>query len=251
MLRQMYHRIHIGCTAWGRVFSRGTHVMSGLQNKQIEENILKETKISREHLTPEIPLYLITPECRLFHEPQLDVENRIFENDPFWAFYWPGGQAISKFVLENPEMVKDKSVLDVGSGCGATSIAAIMKNAKYAVANDIDDAAGYAALLNAKLNKINMEKLQTSSDNLIGCDVSEDIIFIGDLFYDEEIAEILLPWLHKCSNEGKLIFIGDPGRHGLTENRLNFMKKLATYELTENCCIENRGFKNVNVWRFQ
>lgn len=112
-------------------------------------------------------------------------------------------------------------------------------------------AAAYAAVLNAKLNNIDLEKLHTSSDNLIGCNINEDIIFIGDLFYDEEIAEILLPWLHKCSSEGKLILIGDPGRHGLTENRLNFMKKLATYELTENCCIENRGFKYVNVWRFK
>ena len=112
-------------------------------------------------------------------------------------------------------------------------------------------AAGYAALLNANLNEIDVGKLLVSNDNLIGSNIPEDIIFIGDLFYDEQIAEILLPWLHKCSSDGKLIFIGDPGRHGLTENRLNFMKKLATYELTENCCIENRGFKFVNVWRFQ
>lgn len=111
--------------------------------------------------------------------------------------------------------------------------------------------AGYAALLNANVNKIDFDKFLISSDNLIGSSVTEDIIFIGDLFYDEQIAEILLPWLHKCSADGKLIFIGDPGRHGLTENRLNFMKKLATYELTENCCIENRGFKFVNVWRFK
>lgn len=93
--------------------------------------------------------------------------------------------------------------------------------------------------------------MKISFDNIIGCDVNEDIVFIGDLFYDEEIAEILLPWLHKMKSEGKIILIGDPGRHGITENRLKFMKKLATYDLTENCCIENKGFKSVNVWRFQ
>ncbi|XP_013104808.1 electron transfer flavoprotein beta subunit lysine methyltransferase [Stomoxys calcitrans] len=220
-------------------------------NKEIEGTIIKETKITCDHLTPDIPLYLITQECRLFHKPQIIENDKVFKNDPFWAFYWPGGQALSKYVLENADLVRGKSVLDVGSGCGATSIAAIRKEAKYCVANDIDEVAGIAALFNAKLNKIDVEKLQISVQNLIGTNVSEDIIFIGDLFYDEEIAEILLPWLHQLSSEDKVILIGDPGRHGITENRLKFMRKLATYELTENCCIENKGFSSVNVWRFQ
>ncbi|XP_005186823.2 electron transfer flavoprotein beta subunit lysine methyltransferase [Musca domestica] len=234
-----------------RTFTGGTVTMAFHENYEIEQDILRETKISRQHLTPNIALHLITPECRLFYEPQLNEENQVFKNDPFWAFYWPGGQALSKYVLETPELVKGKSVLDVGSGCGATSIAAIQKTAKYAIANDIDEVAGIAALLNAKLNQIDIKKLFISNDNLIGSNVTEDLVFIGDLFYDEEIAEILLPWMHKLSSNGKIILIGDPGRHGITENRLKFMRKLATYELTENCCIENKGFSTVNVWRFQ
>ncbi|XP_061400257.1 electron transfer flavoprotein beta subunit lysine methyltransferase-like [Musca vetustissima] len=221
------------------------------QRRDIEQTILRETKISRQHLTPDIALHLITQECRLFYEPQLDEENKVFKNDPFWAFYWPGGQALSKYVLESPELVNGKSVLDVGSGCGATSIAAILKSAKYAIANDIDEVAGIAALMNAQLNRIDTSKILISEDNLIGSNVAEDIVFIGDLFYDEEIAEILLPWLQKLSTNGKIILIGDPGRHGITENRLKFMHKLATYELTENCCIENKGFSTVHVWRFK
>lgn len=108
-----------------------------------------------------------------------------------------------------------------------------------------------SAILNGYLNDIDMKKLEISTDDLIGCDIKQDIVFIGDLFYDAQIADILLPWLHKLSAEGKVILIGDPGRHGLTENRLNFMKKLVSYALPENACIENKGFKNVNVWRFQ
>ncbi|XP_075169841.1 electron transfer flavoprotein beta subunit lysine methyltransferase-like [Haematobia irritans] len=234
----------------GRTASKN-HVMSGSQSKEIEKLILEETKISSEHLTPNIPLHLITQDCRLFHKPQLVEEDKVFKNDPFWAFYWPGGQALSKYILENANLVEGKTILDVGSGCGATSIAAIQKKAKYSVANDIDEVAGIAALMNAKLNKIDLAKLHISEENLIGMNVSEEIVFIGDLFYDDEIAEILLPWLHKLSSENKIILIGDPGRHGITENRLKFMKKLATYELTENCCIENKGFSSVNVWRFQ
>ena len=105
----------------------------------IKKTILAETLVSYEHLTPEIGLYLITPECRLFTEPQLTEKDKIFEEDPFWGFYWPGGQALSKYILENPKVVEGKTILDVGSGCGASSIAAIMVNAKYCVANDIDE----------------------------------------------------------------------------------------------------------------
>uniref|UniRef100_A0A1A9W128 ETFB lysine methyltransferase n=1 Tax=Glossina brevipalpis TaxID=37001 RepID=A0A1A9W128_9MUSC len=219
--------------------------------ENLKEKILKETKVSDQHLTPEILLHLITPECRLFNAPLTRELENLFKNDPFWAFYWPGGQALSKFILENPDHIKGKSLLDVGSGCGATSISAIKRNARYVIANDIDEAAGCSVLLNAQLNSIDLRKLFISSQNLIGSPVEEDIICIGDLFYDEEIADILFPWLNKLADIGKIILIGDPGRHGLSASKMHFLTKLAAYELTANCCIENNGFKNVYVWKFR
>ncbi|XP_055916322.1 electron transfer flavoprotein beta subunit lysine methyltransferase-like [Eupeodes corollae] len=213
------------------------------------QRIEANTKVSRAHLTPEIALRLITPECRLFHEPVTAESDKVFENDPFWGFYWPGGQALSRFILDNTSLVKSKNVLDIGSGCGASSIAAMMCKAKSVIANDIDSIASVAAQMNATLNGVQIE---TNEQNLIGNLIIEaDIILLGDLFYDADFADILLPWLDELHARGKLIFIGDPGRHGLTENRLKFMKKMATYELTENCCIENNGFKNVHVWKFR
>uniref|UniRef100_A0A1B0FP85 ETFB lysine methyltransferase n=1 Tax=Glossina morsitans morsitans TaxID=37546 RepID=A0A1B0FP85_GLOMM len=209
------------------------------------------------HLTPEILLHLITPECRLFNARLTAELENLFKNDPFWGFYWPGGQALrsflicDRFILEHPDLIKGKSLLDVGSGCGATSIAALKKNAKYAIANDIDEAAVCSVLVNAQLNSIDLHKLFVSSRNLIGSPVEEEVICIGDLFYDEEIADILFPWLDKLADAGKTILIGDPGRHGLSTTRMRFLTKLAAYELTANCCIENKGFKNVFVWKFR
>ncbi|XP_055852692.1 electron transfer flavoprotein beta subunit lysine methyltransferase-like [Episyrphus balteatus] len=226
-----------------------THNFENAKLSKLAQRIEENTQISRAHLTPEIALRLITPECRLFHEPIREESEKVFENDPFWGFYWPGGQALSRFILDNPILVESKKVLDVGSGCGASSIAAMMSKAKSVTANDIDPIASVAAQMNSKLNGL---RIGTNKQNLIGnSNIEEDVILLGDVFYDADFAETLLPWLHELHNQGKMIFVGDPGRHGLTENRLKFMKKLASYELTENCCIENNGFKNVHVWKFR
>ncbi|XP_036218787.2 electron transfer flavoprotein beta subunit lysine methyltransferase isoform X1 [Bactrocera oleae] len=228
--------------------SSGTHL------KDIERVILQETKISRDHLTPEIALHLITPECRLFHEPVPNVNvTNLFKEDPFWAFYWPGGQAISRYVLDNPSLVAGKSVLDVGSGCGASAVAALTHKAKYVVANDIDEAAGCAVLLNAQLNGVDIERLHICTKNLIIASqlVKQDLILLGDVFYDEEFAAVLQPWLQSLRKAGKQILVGDPGRHGLTADRRRHMRLLAKYELTESGCIENNGFRFVNVWEWR
>lgn len=66
-----------------------------------EELIRRETKICHQHLTPEIGLHLITSECRLYHQRLDNNQNgdealEAFGQEPYWAFYWPGGQALSK-----------------------------------------------------------------------------------------------------------------------------------------------------------
>ncbi|XP_067634276.1 electron transfer flavoprotein beta subunit lysine methyltransferase-like [Eurosta solidaginis] len=231
--------------------------ISGTNLRDAERLILQETKISRDHLTPEIALHLITPECRLFNEPVPAFDTtKVFKYDPFWAFYWPGGQAISRYILDNPFLVNNKAVLDFGSGCGASSIAALMHKAKYVVANDIDAVAGCAATLNAQLNGVDLTYLHICTENLLVTSaatatselIKEDLILLGDVFYDEEFASILQPWLKYLRAAGKQIIVGDPGRHGLTADRRQDMKLLAKYELTESGCIENNGFRFVSVW---
>ncbi|XP_072876708.1 electron transfer flavoprotein beta subunit lysine methyltransferase isoform X2 [Chlorocebus sabaeus] len=85
-------------------------------------------------LTPEIQLRLLTPRCKFWWE-RADLWPH---SDPYWAIYWPGGQALSRYLLDNPDVVRGKSVLDLGSGCGATAIAAKMSGASRILANDID-----------------------------------------------------------------------------------------------------------------
>ncbi|XP_043269424.1 uncharacterized protein [Venturia canescens] len=128
-------------------------IFSERQIRVVEKVIVANTEISRCHLTPELKLHLLTPNCRLYNEPITqetfahpssgkNYEERIF-HEPFWSIYWPGGQALTRFILDQGINLLNKShggtsFLDIGSGCGASAIAAKMIGASRAVANDID-----------------------------------------------------------------------------------------------------------------
>ncbi|XP_055601542.1 electron transfer flavoprotein beta subunit lysine methyltransferase-like [Uranotaenia lowii] len=202
-------------------------------------------------------LHLITDECAIYHQPM--GEDFCFAREPFWGFFWPGGQALTRYILDNAaDNFAGRRVLDVGCGCGASSIAAWLAGAQHITANDIDATALQATLLNAELNgivggtSIDGRSFEVDGSNWIGrsCD-DYDVLLIGDLFYDVEIADILLPWLSRLvTQEGKQVFIGDPGRHGLTNTlRQNCMIQLARYELPPNVCLENNGFSHAAVWK--
>lgn len=215
-------------------------------SKAIRDSIIRETEIvDAQSLTPEIKLRLITENCRLFNA-NIDELNKLPFTDPFWGFYWPGGMSVSRYILDNPEIVKDKKVLDFGSGCGATSIACKMKSCRKVVANDIDETAAIAAEINAELNNVSIE---TDTRNLINDPSSFhfDVVVFGDVFYDEEFAALLTPWIKTLAANKQTCLIGDPGRHALAKS-LN-LEQLARYELPENVCIENHGFRFTNVYQ--
>lgn len=213
--------------------------------KSIKNFIINETKITQNHLTPEIKLRLITENCRLFHSTGDELNSMPF-TDPFWGFYWPGGQATSRYILDNPRIVKGKKILDFGSGCAASSIAARLSSCSFVVANDIDETAEIAAQLNAEMNKV---QIVSDTRNLINHPFTFDfdVVLLGDVFYDESFAAQLLPWIKNLHANNQTCLIGDPGRHALCKE-LN-LQLLARYELPENVCIENHGFKFTNVFK--
>ncbi|XP_075217582.1 electron transfer flavoprotein beta subunit lysine methyltransferase-like [Lycorma delicatula] len=203
------------------------------------------TMLSRDHLTPEIELHLITPDCYLWSASE---EQSPFQ-DPFWAFYWPGGQALSRYVLDNKELVAGKRVLDVGSGSGACAISAAMSGAINVTANDIDYVSCVSIEINCNINNVFVEII---SDNLVGssCDLW-DCLLVGDMFYDSEFGFKMFTWLKKLCLKDKLILVGDPGRHAFKETIIkNHLQCVAEYPLLKNTCLENTGFNTASVWKF-
>ncbi|RVE45015.1 hypothetical protein evm_010333 [Chilo suppressalis] len=213
--------------------------------KDVASLIFKHTVCSRSHLTPELVLRLITPSCPLWKAREEELPFK----DPFWAFYWPGGQATARYILDNKIIMANRRVIDIGCGCGAGAIAAAKMKAEFVMANDVDEIATAASLINAELNEVS---IQTSSENFIGTQCEGfDTVLIGDMFYDEEFANLLFDWLRSLSSGGKMVLIGDPGRHGLTEKRRKHLTLLAKYDLPQVSCIENHGFMETSLWKLK
>jgi predicted nicotinamide N-methyase len=161
---------------------------------------------------------------------------------PFWAFAWAGGQALARYVLDHPEIVRGKSVLDAASGSGLVGIAAILAGAASALAADIDRFAGDAARLNAALNNVTLE---TTDADLIGQDVDHHVILVGDLFYDRDLAPRVVAWLRAQQARGKRVLIGDPGRTYLPRDQLI---QLAQYDIPVTRALEDAELKRAAVW---
>ncbi|XP_048404918.2 electron transfer flavoprotein beta subunit lysine methyltransferase isoform X1 [Stegostoma tigrinum] len=209
--------------------------------------IAGNTEPVRDHLTPEVCLRLLTPRCRFWSQPA-----HLWPfSDPYWAIYWPGGQALSRYLLDNPAVTRSKRVLDVGSGCGASAIAASMSGASHVLANDIDPIAAVSIGMNCELNQIPL--LLVAIQSLIGeMEEKWDVILLGDMFYDEELAANLHNWLTEYKKfHGSEILIGDPGRSQFTNYAAQHcLQKVIEYELPDSTRQQNYGLTSSSVWRF-
>ncbi|XP_054278698.1 electron transfer flavoprotein beta subunit lysine methyltransferase-like isoform X4 [Macrosteles quadrilineatus] len=210
--------------------------------KIIEEN----TEITNEdNLTPEIRLHLITPRSKLWNAKSRDSP---FKDSPFFAFYWAGGQGLTRYILDHPEIVKGKRVLDLGSGCGATAIAAAKCGAKSVTANDIDPLTCFGIAMNAKLNDVD---IRITSENLMEHNVSTslwDIVLLGEMCYDPDISKEILPWLRRACKAGVEIVIGDPGKIYRAYVKPKELTQLKHYFMPD-IAVEKYGHITTEVWK--
>ncbi|MBO9100134.1 MULTISPECIES: class I SAM-dependent methyltransferase [unclassified Rhizobium] len=192
---------------------------------------------------PEIRLHLASEA----HDLWLKTEEELQEiglPPPFWAFAWAGGQGLARFVLDNPDVVAGKRVVDFASGSGLVAIAAAHAGAAKVLAVDIDPWAETAVRLNAAENRAD---IGFSGDDIVGLPVDADVLLAGDVFYDREFADRLVPWLSALTSRGIVVLVGDPGRAYLPKAGLTFQ---ATYEVPVTRALEDSDIKKTTVWQF-
>jgi predicted nicotinamide N-methyase len=147
---------------------------------------------------------------------------------PYWAYPWAGGAALARYFLDRPEMVRGRSVLDLGAGSGLVAIAAVKAGAARVIAADIDPLAAVATKLNAAANGVDVSV--TENDLTLGLPPAVDVITVGDLFYDRELAQRVTAFLDRCVAAGIEVLVGDPGRAFLPYPRL---RPIAEYQVVD------------------
>ncbi|MCQ1853620.1 class I SAM-dependent methyltransferase [Neorhizobium galegae] len=205
--------------------------------------ILQNTVLMSSPHVPEVRLHLASEAHDLWLKTEEDLEE-IGLPPPFWAFAWAGGQGLARYVLDHPETVAGKTVLDFASGSGLVAIAARLAGAADVLAADIDPWAASAIALNAAENGV---AIRSTADDQIGEVVGADVILAGDVFYDRDFASALIPWFTRLAGEGKLVLIGDPGRSYLPKDML---ESLAVYQVPVTRALEDSEVKMTTVWRF-
>lgn len=157
---------------------------------------------------PELALYQATELTPLWHATARDLHG--WDDSPYWAFPWAGGQALARHVLDTPGLVRGRTVLDFATGSGLVAIAAARAGAAQVVAVDVDPFCEAAVLLNAELNGVRV--VFRAGDPLDEPLPDADVVLAGDVFYERELAARALSWFRALAAAGVRVLAGDAGR---------------------------------------
>ena len=151
-------------------------------------------------LCPQVRLYLLTPDYPrgpLDHDEMLAILNA----PAYWAFCWASGQVLARYIMDNAEFFKGRSVLDFGCGSGVVGIAAALAGAAQVVCCDIDPMARDATLANAKLNGVSVDFLT----DITSATTTYDVVIAADVLYDRDN----MPFLQALPGHGREVIIAD------------------------------------------
>jgi predicted nicotinamide N-methyase len=200
------------------------------------------TEPSRPPLVPELQLLRATEIVPIWQQTERELAARGVP-PPFWAFSWAGGQALARYLLDHPDAVRGRRVLDFASGSGICAIAAARSGARQATAAEIDAFAGAAIEANAAANGVMVD---VRIEDLVGRDEGWEVVLAGDVCYERPMAERVMAWLRQLAARGALVLLGDPDR--LYRPREGLVA-LATYDVPTSRELENRDMRRTGVWR--
>ena len=204
--------------------------------------ILAQTVIAAPPLVPEIKLHLATEITPIWEATEATLTQMNLP-PPYWAFAWAGGQALTRFLIDHPDWVKGKRVLDFAAGSGLSAIGAAKAGAALVQAAEIDDLAIAAIALNARVNNVAIDLVR---EDLIGVAPRWDVVLAGDVCYERPMAEKVIPWFRALAGRGVAILMGDPGRAYLPQSGL---LELARYQVPTSLELEDRTQRETIVWR--
>jgi predicted nicotinamide N-methyase len=206
---------------------------------ELDITVVASTTLTPTPLVPEVSLY-----CA---ENAYDVWSLTDDGDesapmPFWSFPWAGGQALARYILDHPNVVAGRRVLDLAAGSGLVAIAAALAGATEVTANDIDPYAAVAQEMNAKANGV---RITTVMGDLLDSETDADVVLAGDVCYERDLSDRMLAFLVRARGRGADVLMGDPGRTYLPRERL---AEVASYDVPTTLVLEDQQTKHTTIW---
>lgn len=214
-----------------------------LRPESFDALLARATRARRPPLVPEISL-LLADDLPALWSAREAASGRKGSAAPYWGVAWPGGQALARYLLDEPQRVAGRRVLDVGSGSGLCAIAAAMAGAREVVAADIDPDACRAISRNAALNGV---RVATTHEDPVGLDSAADVILAADLWYERFFAHRITAWLAGQARAGRVVLAADPGRSYAPRTGL---EELVRHEIVPAPGLEPGGTSVARVFRF-
>jgi predicted nicotinamide N-methyase len=206
--------------------------------------IAAHTEVHATPFVPEVRLHIGGPAMPLW-EAAFHADDRLPVPPPYWAWPWAGGQALARYVLDTPDVVRGRRVADIGSGGGIVAVAAALAGAAHVTAIDIEPYATEACRLNAALNDVAATVSIREADP-VGTDESWDVVLAGDVWYEADLAAYMEPWLRSLAARGAHVLTGDLGRAHLPATGL---AELARYTVPTLVDLEDVTEKEARVLR--
>jgi predicted nicotinamide N-methyase len=198
-------------------------------------------RVSPVPLVPEIRLHLADDVLGLWQ--RCEDQAGPGQPPPFWAFPWPGGQVLARYLLDHPDLAASRRVLDIGSGSGLVAIAAQMAGAAMVLASEIDPVAAAAVRLNARANGVPPPVVV--GDVLDGNGENAELVLAGDVWYSARLAERMLGLIERARARGASVLLGDVGRAFLPRQRFRIV---ACEDVPVVAQLEDSAVKRTMVW---
>lgn len=195
-------------------------------------------------LVPELQLHLAIETKEIWQHTE-ETLGEMGLPPPFWAFAWAGGQALARYVIDNPTTVSGQRVLDFAAGGAIAGLGAARAGAATIMASELDAFAIAACEANARANGCAIE---TVLGDIVGTDDGWDVVLAGDVFYEGDLARDVGGWLESLVQRGARVLIGDPGRAFLPLEKLD---RLAEYSVPVTRDLEDREIRQAKVWQFK
>jgi predicted nicotinamide N-methyase len=208
--------------------------------------VLAATTLSPTPLLPEIDLYVAEDTYSVWEMTTRSVTADTAGEPPvpFWSFPWPGGQALARYLLDHPDLVAGRRVLDLASGSGLVGIAAAKAGAAIVTTIDIDPFAAAAQTMNARANEVQLDVVL--ADVLDDEAPDFDVVLAGDVCYERELTARMMGYLRRAHDNGAIALLGDPGRTYLPRAGLT---EMAAYDVPTTLALESATTKRTAVWR--